>query len=72
MDLRYQRLGTPSPRPEWPGLVARSRENPGALTAYEEWAAAWEEALEEAPEEGRIPAAAGAGAVRREMYPWMS
>ena len=72
MDLRYQRLGTPSPRPEWPGLVARSRENPGALTAYEEWAAAWEEALEKHPKKVGYPRPQGPAPFAGEMYPWMS
>ena len=72
MDLRYQRLGTPSPRPEWPGLAARSRENPGALTAYEEWAAAWEQALEKHPKKLGYPRPSEPAPFAGEMYPWMS
>ena len=48
MDLRYQKTGDPSPRPEWPSLVARSND-PGAETAYEDWHGAWAAALEETP-----------------------
>ena len=34
MDLRYQMLGTPPTRPEWPSLVARSHAEPDSLTTY--------------------------------------
>ncbi|NKB67956.1 MAG: mitomycin antibiotic biosynthesis protein [Candidatus Latescibacteria bacterium] len=49
MDLRYQQTGEPSPRPEWPSLVARSRRDPGSETAYEDWRDQWAAALEQTP-----------------------
>ena len=52
MDLRYQKTGEPSPRPEWPNLIARSR-NPGAETIYEDWRDQWAAALAETPEQLR-------------------
>jgi len=49
MDIRYQKSGEPSPRPEWPSLVARSRRDPASETRYEEWRDAWAAALEKHP-----------------------
>ena len=51
MDLRYQKTGEPSPRPEWPSLVARSRRDPNSETAYEDWRDAWAAALEKTPKQ---------------------
>ena len=51
MDLRYQKTGEPSPRPEWPSLVARSRRDPDAETSYEDWRDAWAAALEKTPKQ---------------------
>ena len=50
MDLRYQKTGDPSPRPEWPILVARSSD-PGKETTYEDWHGAWAAGLEETPKQ---------------------
>lgn len=55
MDLRYQRTGDPSPRPEWPNLIARSRANPASETRYEDWAHAWEAAIKRTPAQLRYP-----------------
>ncbi|HCV24833.1 MAG: mitomycin antibiotic biosynthesis protein [Gemmatimonadetes bacterium] len=55
MDLRYQKTGEPSPRPEWPSLVARSRHDPGQETTYETWRDAWAAAVEETPQQIRYP-----------------
>ena len=49
MDLRYQKTGEPSPRPEWPSLIARSRRDPGSETVYEAWRDQWAAALEQNP-----------------------
>ena len=49
LDLRYQQTDDPSPRPEWPSLVARSRRNPDSETAYEDWRAEWAAAIEKTP-----------------------
>ena len=49
MDLRYQKTGEPSPRPEWPSLIARSRRDPATETKYEEWRDAWAAGLERTP-----------------------
>lgn len=49
MDLRYQKTGEASPRPEWPSLIARSRNNPGTETRYEDWRYQWAAALEKTP-----------------------
>ena len=51
MDLRYQQTGKPSPRPEWPSLVARSRCNPDSETSYEDWCDQWAAALAETPKQ---------------------
>ena len=49
MDIRYQKSGGPSPRPEWPSLIARSRRDPSSETPYENWRDAWAAALEKHP-----------------------
>lgn len=42
MDLRYNKTGMPTGRPEFPGFVARSRSNPGSeLTDPVAWEASW-------------------------------
>ena len=55
MDLRYQKTGAPSPRPEWPNLVARSRSNPENETTYEEWRDAWAAGIAQTPAQLRYP-----------------
>ena len=65
MDLRYQTLGTPSPRPEWPSLVARSRAAPDSLTTYDEWSAAWKAGIEKHPEKAVLPSSRQADSVPR-------
>ena len=40
-DLRYQPIGFPTGRDEFPSLVVRSRENPAQEQDYESWRAAW-------------------------------
>ena len=37
MDLRYQKTDEPSPRPEWPSQIVRSRSDPACETTYEDW-----------------------------------
>ena len=49
MDIRYQKTGELSPRPEWPSVIARSRRDPSIETNYEDWRDAWAQALEKAP-----------------------
>ncbi len=49
MDLRYQKTGEPSPRPEWPSLIARSRRDCESETLYEDWRDEWAVALEQTP-----------------------
>ena len=49
MDIRYQQAHEPSPRPEWPSLVARSRTDPSSETSYEVWRDAWQRGLHESP-----------------------
>jgi len=51
MDLRYQKTGEPSPRPEWPSLVARSRRDPSLETVYEDWRDQWAAAIEQHPKQ---------------------
>ena len=51
MDLRYQKTGEPSPRPEWPSLVARSRRDPSSETVYEDWRDQWAGGLEKTPKQ---------------------
>ncbi|MCY3781327.1 MAG: phytanoyl-CoA dioxygenase family protein [Chloroflexi bacterium] len=40
-DLRYQPIGLPTGRDEFPSLVVRSRENPAQVGDYESWREAW-------------------------------
>ena len=40
-DLRYQPIGLPTGRDEFPSLVVRSRENPAQVGDYESWRASW-------------------------------
>lgn len=40
-DLRYQPIGAPTGRDEFPSLIVRSRENPAQEQSYEEWRDAW-------------------------------
>ncbi len=40
-DLRYQPIGLPTGRDEFPSLVVRSRENPAQEGDYESWREAW-------------------------------
>ena len=40
-DLRYQPIGLPTGRDEFPSLVVRSREKPAQVGDYEGWRAAW-------------------------------
>ena len=49
MDLRYQKTGEPSPRPEWPSAIVRSRRDPSTETQYQPWCDEWAKALEETP-----------------------
>ena len=49
MDLRYQKTGEPSPRPEWPSVIARSQRDPSTETQYQPWCDEWATALEENP-----------------------
>ena len=51
MDLRYQKTGEPSPRPEWPSSVVRSRSDPALETRYEDWRDQWAGALERTPKQ---------------------
>ena len=50
LDVRYQETGVPSPRPEWPSIIARSRQDPSIETNYQDWADTWTTALEKTPE----------------------
>lgn len=54
MDLRYQKTGDPSPRPEWPSLVTRSAD-PSIESRYEDWRDAWAAAIEVTPRQLRYP-----------------
>ena len=40
-DLRYQPIGVPTGRDEFPSLIARSRKNPAQVQGYEEWRDSW-------------------------------
>ena len=53
LDVRYQKSFEPSPRPEWPSIIARSRRDPSIETKYEDWHDAWAEALEKNPHQVR-------------------
>ena len=55
MDLRYRKTGEPSPRPEWPSQIVRSRSDPASETAYEDWRDAWAQKLVETPTQLRYP-----------------
>lgn len=55
MDLRYQKTGEPSPRPEWPSQIVRSRSNPASETVYEDWRDAWAKGLAETPKQLGYP-----------------
>ena len=55
MDLRYQKTGEPSPRPEWPNLIARSRRDPASETSFEDWHDAWAHALAKTPQKISYP-----------------
>ena len=70
MDLRYQARGAPSPRPEWPSLIARSRAAPESLTTYEEWDAAWAAALAKHPKKLSYPRPTEPTPFTGPMYPW--
>jgi hypothetical protein len=51
MDLRYQKTGGPSPRPEWPSSIVRSRQDSATETKYEAWRDAWAAGLEKTPKQ---------------------
>ena len=53
LDVRYQKSFEPSPRPEWPSILARSRRDPSIETKFEDWRNAWAEALEKNPDQVR-------------------
>ena len=40
-DLRYQPIGYPTGRDEFPSLIVRSHENPDQVQGYEEWRDSW-------------------------------
>ena len=40
-DLRYQPIGDPTGRDEFPGLIVRSRQDPSQEQSYPEWYASW-------------------------------
>ena len=71
MDLRYQTVGTPSPRPEWPSLIARSRAAPDSLTTYDDWSAAWKAGIEKHPKKLSYPRPTEPTSFLGPMYPWM-
>ena len=71
MDLRYQTLGTPSPRPEWPSLLARSRAAPDSLTTYDDWSAAWKAGIDKHPNKLSYPRPTEPTPFLGPMYPWM-
>lgn len=68
MDLRYQQTGEPSPRPEWPSLVARSRLDPSSQTVYEDWRDQWAAALEQTPKQLSYERPAGPKPFTGEMF----
>ena len=52
-DLRYNPIGQPTGRPQYPGFVARSRREPdSAVTDWREWAALWDAARRRLSETG--------------------
>ena len=47
VDLRYQKIGTPTGRPFHPAFVVHSESNPSSVvTDHAEWRKRWLEALE--------------------------
>ena len=40
-DLRYQPIGVPTGRDEFPGLIVRSRRDPSQVQSYEQWRDSW-------------------------------
>jgi ectoine hydroxylase-related dioxygenase (phytanoyl-CoA dioxygenase family) len=68
MDLRYQKTGEPSPRPEWPSQIVRSRSDPASETAYEDWRDAWAQKLVETPTQLRYPCPSEPLPFEGEMY----
>jgi len=68
MDLRYQKTGGPSPRPEWPSLVARSQLDPSSETVYEDWCDQWAAALEQTPTQIRYERPTGPEPFTGEMF----
>lgn len=40
-DLRYQPIGAPTGRDEFPSLAVRSRKNPAQMQNYDDWRSAW-------------------------------
>lgn len=52
-DLRYQPIGQPTGRPEFPGFVLRSQEHPElVLNDYKKWRTLWEDARSELATDG--------------------
>ena len=52
-DLRYQPIGQPTGRPEFPGFVLRSQEHPElVLNDYRKWRTLWEDARSELATDG--------------------
>lgn len=49
MDVRYQRIGTPTGRAFWPSFIARSHTSQKSETDYEDWRRQWLTALEKYP-----------------------
>ena len=41
-DLRYQPIGAPTGRDEFPSLIVRSRQDPAQVQSYEEWRDDWQ------------------------------
>jgi len=68
MDIRYQKNSEPSPRPEWPSLVARSRQDPASETEYEDWRDRWAAALQAHPSKLGRERPSGVQPYTGEMY----
>ena len=68
MDLRYQKTDEPSPRPEWPSQIVRSRSDPTCETTYEDWRNAWAQRLAETPTQLRYPRPSESLPFGGEMY----
>eukprot|EP00037_Helgoeca_nana_P031902 m.411145 g.411145 ORF g.411145 m.411145 type:complete len:385 (-) comp28579_c0_seq1:138-1292(-) len=50
VDVRFQRTGTPSGRPQWPSFVVRSATEPAKVDrSHSKWAARWRRALKTSP-----------------------